>query len=216
MPALLFDLDGTLADTDPLHQRAWAHALVPFGIVSDLEFYTKQIAGRRNSEITASILPQLTDAEGAALADAKEAHFRELAGTDLQPLTGLDKLLDYAKQNQLRTALVSNAPRANADLVMSTLALNFELCVLAEDLPRGKPDPLPYTTALERLGLNPTQALAFEDSPSGVRSAVAAGIRTIGLLTGHAPESLTRAGTILNVENFAALALWSLLERELT
>ena len=65
---------------------------------------------------------------------------------------------------------------------------------LAEEVGQGKPDPLPYRVALERLGVAPEEALAFEDSPSGVRSAVGAGIPTYALLTGHRAKDLLEAG----------------------
>lgn len=90
--------------------------------------------------------------------------------------------------------MVTNAPKENARHVLKALGLKPPLLVLAEEVGRGKPDPLPYRVALERLGLAPEEALAFEDSPSGVRSAVGTGIRTYGLLTGHGAEALLQAG----------------------
>jgi phosphoglycolate phosphatase len=90
--------------------------------------------------------------------------------------------------------VVTNAPKENAHHVLGALGLDPPLLVLAEKVGRGKPDPLPYQAALKRLGVAPEEALAFEDSPSGVKSAVGAGLPTYALLTGHPQEALLAAG----------------------
>jgi HAD superfamily hydrolase (TIGR01509 family) len=207
MRALLFDLDGTLADTDRLHEQAWLEALLPYGIRGDHAFYQQHISGHLNPEIVARLLPQLSADEGAALVEAKERRFRELA-RGLEALPGLDELWWWARGRGLARALVTNAPRPNVELVLQALGVEFDLVVLAEELAAGKPDPLPYRTALERLGLEAGEALAFEDSPSGVRSAMGAGIRTIGLTTGHDPQGLLEAGAWLLIDNFSDERLW--------
>ena len=77
--ALLFDLDGTLAETDSLHLPTWVEALRPYGIEVDESFYRERISGRSNSKIVEDLLPDLSAEEGQKLADTKEASFRERA-----------------------------------------------------------------------------------------------------------------------------------------
>ncbi|SDE80477.1 phosphoglycolate phosphatase [Thermus arciformis] len=192
LKALLFDLDGTLADTDPLHLLAWREALAPYGLEVDPAFYRARISGRLNPEIVRDLLG-LEGVEAARLIAAKEARFRELA-RGLKPTPGLPELLAKAKEKGLLWGVVTNAPKENALHVLKALGLRPPLLVLAEEVGRGKPDPLPYRVALRRLGVAPEEALAFEDSPSGVKSAVGAGIPTYGLLTGHEAEALREAG----------------------
>lgn len=212
LKALLFDLDGTLADTDRLHEQAWFEGLARYGILADHAYYQTQISGCLNPEIVRRILPQLSEAEGETFLAQKEARFRELAA-GVGPLPGLRKLWNWAQNRGLRRALVSNAPRANALFMLERLGLQFDAVVLSEELPAGKPDPLPYRTALAQLVLGPDAALAFEDSPSGVRSAVGAGIRTVALTTGHWPEALKQAGAFLSIPDFTDLRLWDWLQR---
>lgn len=190
--ALLFDLDGTLADTDPLHLLAWREVLRPWGLEVDLAFYRARISGRLNPEILQDLLGLEGEAAEAIIA-RKEALFRELA-QGLKPTPGLPELLEEAGRRGLAWGVVTNAPRANALHVLRALSLDPPLLVLAEAVGRGKPDPLPYRVALGRLGLTPEEALAFEDSPAGVRSARGAGIPTYALLTGHEAEALLEAG----------------------
>ncbi len=198
--ALLFDLDGTLADTDPLHLLAWREALKPYGLEVDREFYGRRISGRLNPEIVRDLLG-LEGEEARRLIEAKEARFRELA-QKLRPTPGLFTLLERAKGKGLTWGVVTNAPKENAHHVLKALGLEPPLLVLAEEVGRGKPDPLPYRVALERLGVAPEEALAFEDSPSGVGSAVGAGIPTYGLLTGHKAEALLQAGAAGTLRDF--------------
>lgn len=89
----------------------------------------------------------------------------------------------------------------------------FDQVVIADILGIGKPDPAPYTHALKQFDLSPKQALAFEDSPSGIRSAVGAGILTIGIATSYDPQTLYDLGATLVIPDFTAPALWELLEK---
>jgi HAD superfamily hydrolase (TIGR01509 family) len=212
LQAILFDLDGTLAHTDPIHFRVWQSVLAPYGIVFDQAFYRANFSGRLNPDIVRDLLPQLTAAEGERLSADKEAQFRIAAADQLQPLPGLLPLLDWLNQAQWRRAIVTNAPRVNAEFMLQTLQLTdgFDTVVISDDLPRGKPDPLPYQEALRRLQLAPDQALVFEDSPAGVSAAIATGITTIGVATTHPPEDLYDLGASLVIQDFTDAQLQQL------
>lgn len=156
--AILFDLDGTIVNTDPIHYIAWQQKLADHGIEIDEAFYQSRISGRLNPEIVKDILPQLSDAEGLKFADEKEALFRELA-PNLKPLNGFAELLAWTDAHKLKRALVTNAPRANAEFMLEVLGIKeaFEIVVLAEDCTAGKPDPTPYQVALSQLGIKADQ-----------------------------------------------------------
>ena len=82
--ALLFDLDGTLAETDPLHLPTWVDVLEPYGVGVDEEFYRQSISGRNTAEIIRDLLPDLSDEENRSVDDAKEARFRERASAGVR------------------------------------------------------------------------------------------------------------------------------------
>jgi HAD superfamily hydrolase (TIGR01509 family) len=201
--ALLFDLDGTLAETDSLHLPTWVDVLRPHGIEVDEAFYKENISGRSAGEIVRQLLPDLSTEEGNNLADAKEASFRELAG-ELEPLPGLLDFLKESRECGLKTALVTNAPEENVEAILLALELGefFDEAVLSDEVGSVKPDPAPYRAALDRLGLSPEEAVAFEDSTSGISSAVAAGVPTVGIASTQDPETLRRAGVFMVVEDF--------------
>lgn len=202
--ALLFDLDGTLCDSDPVHAGAWEEVLARRGIAMPIERYRAAISGKLNAEIGAMLFPDRPASEHEAMADEKEALFRSRAG-DLARLPGLDALLDHARGRGLSIALVTNAPRLNVEHMLAGLELAgaFDVEVLAENLGRGKPDPLPYATALARLGLAAGEGLAFEDSGSGIRSAKGAGLKVVGIATGHSEPDLLAVGADVVVRDFA-------------
>jgi beta-phosphoglucomutase len=213
LKALIFDMDGTLVHSDPVHLEAFAKVLKPEGVTVDEELYRTTIIGRTNEAIFASLLPHLPVEKHEAYADEKEATFRRMA-QDLKPLEGLLDLLDWAERQGLRIALVTNAPRLNADHMLEALGLagRFPVEITIESVERGKPDPLPYLTALEQLGITAEEAIAFEDSPSGMRAAKAAGLHSFGVLTGLSVEEMRRIGADGTIENFRDRALWDLLE----
>lgn len=216
LKALIFDMDGTLVHSDPVHLQAFAEILGPEGIVIDEEMYRNSIIGHTNESIFASLLPHLPVEEHEVYADRKEAAFRRLA-LELKPLDGLIELFDWADSRGIRIALVTNAPLLNATHILDILGITdrFEVKITIDQVERGKPDPLPYLTALERLGLTSTEAIAFEDSPSGMRAAKGAGLFSVGVLTGLSAQDMRELGADATIETFHDRALWDILERRL-
>ena len=206
--ALLFDLDGTLAETDSVHLPTWVDVLRPYGIEVDEAFYRENISGRSTGEIVRELLPDLSREEGREIGDAKEANFRERAG-ELEPLPGLLDFLEEARERGLKTALVTNAPEENVEAILLALELGeyFDEVVLSDEVGQVKPDPAPYRAALDRLGLSPEEAVAFEDSTSGISSAFGAGVPTVGIASTQDPETLLRAGVFMVAKDFTDLRL---------
>jgi len=215
LAAILFDLDGTIVNTDPIHYQAWGEMLLSYGVEIDEAFYKSRISGRLNPEIVKDILPQLSPEAGAVFADEKEALFRERA-KNLKPLKGFSELLAWTNTHHLKRALVTNAPRLNAQFMLQVLGIKeaFDTVVLAEDGIAGKPDPAPYQAALQRFAIAPEEAIALEDSPSGIRSAVGASIRTIGIASTHNPQVIREIGAFMVIPDFTDLQMWTFLNSQ--
>lgn len=204
LKALLFDLDGTLAQTNSVHHSTWVKVLEPHGYDVTWDFYRDRISGRLAPEIVTDLLPDLSDEEAREMAEKKEAHFREQAGA-LEPLPGLLDLIAKGQERGMSIALVTNAPKENVSAVLDILGLDdtFEPVILAEEIGVSKPDPAPYQAALEALNVSAGEAVAFEDSPSGIASSVDAGIPTVGIASTHEPEELEKLGVDLVTQDFA-------------
>ena len=213
--ALLFDLDGTLAETDSLHLPTWVDALQPYGVQIDEEFYRDRISGRNTAEIVADLLPDLTDEQGRSLGNAKEASFRERA-TELEPLPGLVDFVERGKERAMKIVLVTNAPEENVEAILFALKIRdlFDTVVLADEVEAVKPDPAPYRAALEKTGIPAERALAFEDSVSGISSSVAAGIPTVGIASSQDPRRLLRAGAFTTANDFTDPQIRALIETQ--
>jgi HAD superfamily hydrolase (TIGR01509 family) len=201
--ALLFDLDGTLVDTDAEHLVAFQRVFARHGIALDRPLYIEKIMGFSNDLIARDFLAHLSPAEQVATLEAKEVAYRDAIGA-LVPLPGIVDLLAFAQKSGLKRAVVTNAPRANAEMALRALGFDklLPIRVIAGELPRSKPDPLPYLTGLERTGGVAAHSLAFEDSRSGVRSAAAAGLAVVGITTTLGEGALIEAGATLAVADY--------------
>ena len=211
--ALLFDLDGTLVDSDAEHLAAFQRIFASHGIEVDKAAYHRDIHGASNERIAEVFLSHLTPEAQAATLHDKEAAYR--AGLEeVTPIAGAVELLDFADRRGLRRAVVTNAPRANADAVLAAMGLGARLpiVVIGAELPRSKPDPLPYLTALEKTGALAARSVAFEDSPPGVRSAAAAGLAVVGMMSSLDEAALLEAGALIAARDFTDPRIYDLIE----
>lgn len=205
---LLFDLDGTLVNTDSVHFLSWQKILRRYNLNIDIDFFNQYISGKHNPDIVKTILTQLSPAESQAIITEKEADYRNLIADQIEPLPGLHEFLAWAKSLNFKLGLVTNAPRLNVNLIINSLGLNdtFDVMIIGEDLPLTKPHPFPYQEALNQLGVNNSEgcsrSVAFEDSPAGVMAAVGAGITTVGVLSSHSSDTLLKLGVNWVIEDF--------------
>jgi beta-phosphoglucomutase len=211
--ALLFDLDGTLTDTDHLHVEAFRILLKDLDRTITLDHYKARIMGHPNDEIMREMFPDETPERRITLSDRKEQLFRDQLAT-LTPTPGVLEVLDWADAKGVPYAVVTNAPRANAEMMLQGLGLDRRMTelVIGDELERAKPDPLPYRTGLQRLGATAERALAFEDSLPGIRAACGAGIATYGIRTAHPDAALLGSGAVAAISDFTDAGLWERLE----
>ena len=192
---LLFDLDGTLATTEHLHRAAYDALLERHGRVLDAETFATHVRGRAGRDVVRALFPESGDGERVHLAERKEEAFRELAAArGLVPTPGAHALIAWARARGVATALVTNAPRANAELVLEVLGLagDFDVLISASEIARGKPHPDPYIAGLKALSLDAAHAIAVEDSPVGVASARAAHLDVIAIRSSTCDASVIR------------------------
>jgi HAD superfamily hydrolase (TIGR01509 family) len=215
--ALLFDIDGTLTDTDALHLEAFNRVFSPRGHVFDHARFTRELQGFSMASIMARFLADELPDRQVAIMEDKEAVFRALASEKIQPLPGLMSLLDFADRAGVPMVAVTNAPRLNAEMMLAGLGVvhRFKALVIGDELAHGKPHPLPYLEGLRATGAAPGQSLAFEDSRSGVRSASAAGIPTIGIRTSLGHDDLLAAGAVMTARSFDDKELMEMIAKKM-
>jgi beta-phosphoglucomutase len=212
---VLWDLDGTLVDSGDLHYEAWQEILAAHGRALDRATFAASF-GKRNDTILRELLdPDLSDAEVRRIGDDKEVRYRALVrrhGVRLLP--GALGWLGRLKQAGWRQAVATSAPLANVAATLEPLGLaeHFDALVSAEELGRGKPDPLVFLTAAERIGLPPARCVVVEDAPAGLLGARRGGMAAIGVLSGHFP-SLEADLVVASLESLPVDAFTRLLER---
>jgi beta-phosphoglucomutase len=184
--ALIFDMDGTLVDSMPYHEKAWDLMLPELGVAVDrFEFFTWS-AGLTNREIFPRLLGRTLSADELEhLADRKEALYRESYREVMAPMTGAVELLTRARSAGVKTALGTAAPPENITLVIDGLNLreHFPVIVGGADVKNGKPDPEIFLRCAEAMGIEPARCVVFEDTPAGVEAAYRAGMRCIAITT---------------------------------
>jgi len=197
---MIFDLDGVLIHSMPLHVVAWEEYLKGLGVqVDELE---PRMHGRRNSELVRDLLGNdLADDVVFEHGAAKERLFRELllkAELNGYRVPGVAEFLE--RHRDVPKAVGSNAEPANIKFVLDRFALAqyFEVTVDGAQVERPKPFPDIYLEAAKRLGVQPKDCVVFEDSPTGVQAALAAGMRVVGVET----TPTTFSGVDLKIKNF--------------
>jgi HAD superfamily hydrolase (TIGR01509 family) len=198
LEALIFDVDGTLADTELAHLAAFNHAFAEMGLdwCWDVALYTEllSISGgkERIKAYWQTQAPDLKDITGDGLQqtinrlhEIKTAAYEQAVQDGaVQMRPGVLPLLSQASEAGLQLAIATTTSPVNiAALLRQAIGLDWQhYFVVIEDAstaPRKKPDPLVYQQTLARLGLSPAQCLAFEDSENGLRAARAAGLPTV-------------------------------------
>jgi HAD superfamily hydrolase (TIGR01509 family) len=211
--ALIFDVDGTLAETEEGHRRAFNAAFAEAGLewAWDVNLYRElyRVTGgkermRRYADMRGVSAAELSDADIAKIHARKNAYYAELVRAGQCPLRpGVERLIRTSGGRGLRLAISTTTSRVNiVELVEATLRPDglalFEAVVSGEDVGAKKPAPHAYLRVIEALGLRADECLAFEDSQNGLLSAKAAGLATIvtpSLYTSH--ETFDGAAMVL-------------------
>jgi beta-phosphoglucomutase len=200
--ALIFDMDGVLVNSNPVHRQAWTRFNSRYGLQTSSAML-EGMYGKRNDDIVRDFFGDgLTPEEVAARGAAKEQLYREMVDGRIEEILvpGLRSFLDRHAKAPL--AVATNAEPENVRFVIDSAGLGgyFRAVVDGHQVSRPKPAPDVYLRAAELLGVPPPNCLVFEDSHSGVAAALAASMRVIGIRTtyGNLP------GAAICVDNFTS------------
>jgi HAD superfamily hydrolase (TIGR01509 family) len=201
MRTILWDLDGTIADTEELHYRAWQATMDEYGFEYS---YTEFLAGfgRRNGEILAEKFGTDPSAEIVLnVSHYKESTFRRLLSeSDLQPLPGVLPWLENFAAAGMIQVVSSSGPMANIAAIINKLTIgDFFLCLMSgAQLVRGKPDPTLFLNSAAAVAVAPGDCIVIEDSIHGIAAARRAGMASIAVgklaYNGELPELLDAVG----------------------
>jgi HAD superfamily hydrolase (TIGR01509 family) len=179
----IFDMDGTLVQSEHLHRESWIEPLAEIGIAVDEDAYLRDFAGKPGMKIISDHIG-LNGEAAIALYDRVTSNYWQIAVSQVEPTAGLLAFLD--RISPLPKAVCTSAQRESARRMLDLLDLTsrFDAIITATDVTRGKPDPEPFQLAASRLNLAADSCIAFEDSANGLVSARAAGMYCVGVGAG--------------------------------
>jgi beta-phosphoglucomutase family hydrolase len=198
--AVIWDMDGVLADTAPHHLRAWQEIFAKRGINFTEEDFKRGFGIRNDAIIKNTLGEQTTEEEIEAIAREKEATFRRIIGKDIKPLPGALKLLKALDEGGVKMAIASSTTIENIYLIVGSLGIAkyFQAVITGHDVTEGKPSPQVFLLAAQRLGAEPQNSIVIEDAVAGVKAAKSAGMYCVAVANSHPKEKLAEADLIVD------------------
>lgn len=206
--AIVFDMDGVLLDSEPLHYQALSSVLRADGVSLSRAANEAFIGSTVEATFGALIAQYGLPRSMAEYIQTYDAAVLEVLEAPRQPADGVVDLLCAARARGMRVALASSSRRLWIDATLRSIGLSraFEVVVSGDDVQHGKPDPEIYLLAASCLGLPPEHCLAIEDAPNGVLSARRAGMSVIGVRTSYTAH-LELEGVLYTVDSLKEVAL---------
>ena len=210
LQAVIFDFDGVLVDTEPIHYQAFQEVLRPLHLGYSYERYLEHYIGFDDRDAFREVFlesgRELTGEELNSLMRSKAGKFKRIVSKGGESFPGANALISELRTFNVPMAIASGALKSEIEMILRSLGIEkaFPVIVAADEVNRSKPDPETYMLALEKIKrqmlkkyLDPGLSVSIEDTPSGIESARAAGLVVVGVSHSHAPERLKKADHVL-------------------
>jgi beta-phosphoglucomutase len=203
----IFDFDGVIADSHPVHLRAWKRVLDSVGRAASGEELQFVLDGRTRDDILRHFLGELDAEKMTEYGRRKEQFFRDEAA-DVRTIKGVPRFLENLEEARLPLGIASSGSRARVDFLLDQLNLkkHFGVVVTGDEVAQGKPHPAVFLKAAERLGTDPCDLIAFEDAVAGIKAAKSAGMTCVGIAPPDRASMLADAGANHVVPDFLSLS----------
>ncbi|MCX5750669.1 MAG: HAD family phosphatase [Candidatus Saganbacteria bacterium] len=213
LEAAIFDLNGTIIDDGPYHDKAWRAYAKKLGFDVSSEEFKNKMWGKNNEAILTYLFKKPLERSFIEKhAEDKEALYREIYKPYLKEIPGLSNLLKELKEKGVKLGVATSAPLKNLDFTLDGLKIRkyFDAIVDDSQLTYSKPHPEVFLKTAEKLKVHPENCVVFEDSLFGFGSAKAAGMKIVGITTSFTKEKLRNLGVPLIIGNFSEVRLQDL------
>lgn len=199
MKAAIFDLDGVIVNTVPLHFKAWQRMFKEYGKDFTFEDYKEKVDGIPRTDGAKAILTDLSDEDLKKAGDKKQAYLLEYLEKEKIPAydTTVD-LIKSIKKDGLKIGVISSSKNCMSILKKINLVDIFDVIITGNDITKGKPDPQAFFMAAERMSSEPKACVVFEDAVLGVEAAKNAGMKCVGIDRYGSPERLKKADLVVS------------------
>lgn len=208
--AVIFDFDGVIVDTEPLHYRAFQEVLVPLGFAFSWEEYVATYMGFDDRDAFDEAFKNngktLTDSILRELIQQKAVCFIKIISNGITAYPGVLGLIREVHTREIPLAISSGALRSDIEPILELLDITecFDVIVTADDVSKSKPDPECYCLAHQKLQsfwnrtISANRVLAIEDTPAGIAAAKGAGLQVIGVTNSYPKERLHQADWVVS------------------
>ena len=198
--AVIWDMDGVIADTAPYHLRAWQEVFQKRGVNFPEDDFKRNFGQRNDTIIRNTLGKDISPSEIDVIAAEKEENFRQRVKNDIKPLPGAIKLIKSLKEHGFTQALASSAPIENIRLVIRGLGIEnfFQAIVSGREVKEGKPSPQGFLLAAKKLGVEPQDCIVIEDAIAGVAAAKRSGMHCLAVTNTHPKTNLAEADLVVD------------------
>lgn len=207
--ALIFDMDGTMIDNMGVHNQCWQETLEKYGLPLSLDEVKSKCHGKNRDIIDRLFGGKYTPEEGKKIADEKEALYRARFVAQIALVKGLSELLETISRAGIPMGIGTAAPPENVNYALDQLQIGhyFKSIVDAEQVQNGKPAPDVFWKVADQLGVPYERCLVFEDSPTGAKAALNAGMKAIIITTTHTESEFEGIGSVLGfISDYCSLS----------
>lgn len=211
--ALIFDMDGTMIDSMPWHQKSWIAFCERRGLEIDVADLMRRTTGRTGIECMGELFGGLPYEQAQAFVDEKEGIYRELFAPVFAEIAGFKDFLGQAQARGLAVGVGTAGDRHNQAFAYRHLSLGQTLPTVGGDegLP-GKPEPAIFLEVARQLGVPPEHCIVFEDAPLGIEAARRAGMSAVGICSSHSADELDGPHVLTRVPDYQTLIQTRFLE----
>lgn len=197
--AFIFDMDGTLVDNMHVHTEAWRTLIEENGFEFDERKFLVETAGQTNREIIPTVFGELDEDRLTELAVRKETLYREAFLPIRKPVDGVIEFLTKARGLGIKMAVATAASNPNMEFILDGLDMRqyFDAITTATDVKTGKPDAAMFLVSAEKMDVEPSNCIVFEDAFGGFEAARRAGMTAIGITTVNPAEEILKAEAVV-------------------
>jgi beta-phosphoglucomutase family hydrolase len=200
LEAVLWDMDGVIADTADYHYGAWQEVFRERGVAFSRADFMRHFGQRHDTIVKFALGDKLTPEQVEAISAKKQAIYRRNVAKNIKALPGVILLIKSLNKNHIKTAIASSAVAANIDVILRGLGIEnvFQAIAYGTEVAEGKPSPEIFQLAAQKLGVKPGNCVVIEDAIAGVAAAKSAGMKCVAVTNSHPGQSLKKADLIVD------------------
>jgi len=199
LKAVLWDMDGVIADTADFHYSAWRDVFKERGVEFTKADFMRHFGQRHDTIIIFALGDKFSQEDIEAITNKKQSLYRQRVAKNIVPLPGAVELIKLLNRRGIKTAIASSAVAQNIQVILKGLGIEdcFQAIAFGTEVAEGKPSPEIFQLAAKKLGVKPENCVVIEDAIAGVTAAKRAGMKCVAVTNSHPRQSLKNADMVV-------------------